>query len=184
MHRLITLLFVFPVIATAHPLENSPREGDLPRFAVLTDGLYRGGQPTEKGFQFLKEKGVKTIINLRAEDDSEAAIVAKLGMKYVRIPINEMRPWSQIPPAAVAKYFELVNNRENYPVFFHCRRGAERTGVLAALYRMALQGWNAQQAYDEAREIGLRWIYGGLKSQIFDFHPPATDELQPAIKKQ
>jgi protein tyrosine/serine phosphatase len=184
MHRLITLLFLFPVVAIARPLEDAPKEGDLPRFAVLSDGLYRGGQPTEKGFRFLKEKGVKTVINLRAEDDSEAAIVEKLGMRYMRIPVNEIRPWSQIPPGAIAKYFELVNNPENYPIFFHCRRGADRTGALAALYRMALQGWSAQKAYDEARDIGMRWYFGGLRSQIYDFHPPAQTELQPAIKKQ
>ena len=85
MRRLVKLLLVLPILATAGPVEDSPREGDLPRFRVLADGLYRGGQPTEKGFQFLKEKGVKTIINFRAEDDSEAAIVERLGIRYVRI---------------------------------------------------------------------------------------------------
>jgi protein tyrosine/serine phosphatase len=184
MYRLITLLFLFPVLAIARPLEDAPVEGDLPRFAVLSDGLYRGGQPTEKGFRFLKEKGIKTVINLRAEDDSEAAMVQKLGMHYIRIPVNEIRPWSQIPPGAIGKYFELVNNPANYPIFFHCRRGADRTGALAALYRMALQGWSAKKAYDEARDIGMRWYFGGLRSQIYDFHPPAQTELQPAMKKQ
>jgi len=168
----------------AGPMQDAPEEGDIPRFGILAEGLYRGGQPTEKGFQSLKGKGVKTVINLRAEDNSEERIVEKLGMKYIRIPIQEIRPWSQIPPGAIAKYFELVNNRENYPIFFHCRRGADRTGALAALYRMAVQGWNARKAYDEARNIGMRWYFSGLKVQINDFHPPARAELQPAIKKQ
>ena len=105
-------------------------------------------------------------------------------MKYIRIPVLEVRPWSQIPQGSIAKFFELVNNPENYPIFFHCRRGADRTGLFAALYRMALQRWDAVKAYNEARDIGMRWYYAGLKSQIYDFHPPAPDELQPAIKKQ
>ncbi|PYS40326.1 MAG: hypothetical protein DMG14_10895 [Acidobacteria bacterium] len=184
MVRLMSFLLLFPTLVAARPLADSPQEGDIPRFGILVEGLYRGGQPTQKGFQFLKEKGIKTIINLRAEDNSEQAFVEKLGMKYIRIPVLEVRPWSQIPQGSIAKYFELVNNPENYPIFFHCRRGADRTGLFAALYRMALQRWDAVKAYNEARDIGMRWYYAGLKAQIYDFHPPAPDELQPAIKKQ
>jgi protein tyrosine/serine phosphatase len=184
MRSLISFLFLFPMMLIAGPMEEDPEEGNIPRFGILVDGLYRGGQPTEKGFHSLKEKGVKTVINLRAEDNSEEPIVENLGMKYIRIPIQEILPWSQIPPGAIAKYFELVNNSENYPIFFHCRRGADRTGALAALYRMAVQGWNARKAYEEARNIGMRWYFAGLKAQINDFHPPAVTELQPAIKKQ
>jgi len=98
--------------------------------------------------------------------------------------VDEVRPWSRLPEAAIAKYFGLINNRANYPIFFHCRRGADRAGAVAALYRMALQGWSAKKAYDEARDIGMRWFYGGLKGQLYDFHPPPQSELQPAMKKQ
>jgi protein tyrosine/serine phosphatase len=182
MLRLIGLLLLFPTITAAGPFAEEPGEGDIPRFAILANGLYRGGQPTNKGFQFLKEKGVRTVINLRAEDNAEAKVVEKLGMNYVQIPVEEVRPWSQIPEAAIAKYFELINNPANYPIFFHCRRGADRTGAFAALYRVALQHWVPRKAYDEARDIGMRWYYSGLKSQIYDFHPPAPAELQPAVK--
>jgi protein tyrosine/serine phosphatase len=177
------LLFFYAIAATRSPAQ-TPETGEIPRFTVVAEGLYRGGQPSQKGFQFLKEKGVKTIINLRAEDNSEEAVVEKLGMRYIQIPVPELWPWSQVPAGAIAKYFELINNPENYPIFFHCRRGAERTGLLAALYRMALQEWDATKAYQEARNVGLRWFYTGLKSQIQQFRPPAREELQPAIKKQ
>src|SRR6476469_1672321 len=81
----------------------------------------------------------RTIINLRAEDNSEAPLVENLGMKYVWIPIPKVRPWSQISDNAIQQYFEVVNNPHNYPIFFHCRRGADRTGFLAAAYRISAQ---------------------------------------------
>jgi protein tyrosine/serine phosphatase len=177
MVRLILFLLVLLMISSTSSTANSPPQrpakGDIPRFAALAEGLYRGGQPTKKGFQFLKEAGVKTIINLRAEDNSEQAIVEKLGMKYVSIPIDVVRPWSQIPAGAIKRYFELLNNPENYPIFFHCRRGADRTGLMAALYRMALQQWEAEKAYREARNVGMHWFYAGLKTQIYQFRPVA-----------
>src|SRR6476620_6258692 len=95
MLRLICLMFLLLVIAASAPRTGTYAEGGVPRFAVLADGLYRGGQPTDQGFQYLKQKGVRTIINLRAEDNSEAPLVENLGMKYVWIPIPKVRPWSQ-----------------------------------------------------------------------------------------
>src|SRR5262245_45556525 len=184
MRHLMIFLLLFPVVTATLPAEETSWDRDIPRFGMVTEGLYRGGQPTEKGFQLLRDKGVRTVINLRAEDNSEESIVEKLGMNYVQIPVDEIQPWSQIPPGAIAKYFELVNNPASYPIFFHCRRGADRTGALAAFYRMALQGWSAEEAYNEARDVGMRWYFGRLKSQIFDFHPPAPSELQTAMKKQ
>jgi protein tyrosine/serine phosphatase len=185
MARLMAFLILFPSIAAARPPAQAHNKGDVPRFLTVSDGLYRGGQPTAMGFQFLKEKGIKTVINLRAEENSEGQLVEKLGMHYVQIPVDEVVPWSQIPQAAISKYFEIVNNPDNYPIFFHCKRGADRTGFLAALYRMAFQGWDSKKAYDEARNIGMRWYYTGLKAQIFEFHAPErVVDLQPGIQKQ
>src|SRR5262245_59762907 len=93
MLRFIGFLVLFPAIAIAAGAADRPSGGDIPRFGILTDGLYRGGQPISKGFQFLKDKGIKTIINLRKEDNSEAKVVEKLGMNYVQIPIDEVMPW-------------------------------------------------------------------------------------------
>lgn len=183
MTRMLVFLLLIPTILAAKPFREPATSGDIERFSSVADGLYRGSQPSATGFRFLKEKGIKTVINLRSEDNSEAKLVEALGMNYVQIPVDEVRPWSQLPPAAVAKYFELVNNPANYPIFFHCKRGADRTGAFAALYRMAIQKWDARKAYTEARNIGMRWYYGGLKEQIYGFHPPRdVAELQPTIK--
>lgn len=135
---------------------------------MLTTGLYRGGQPDKKGFELLKQQGVKTIINLRMENDEETT-VKQLGMNCVQIAIDDPRPASRIPEQAVSKYFEIVNNPENYPIFFHCRRGADRTGAMAAMYRIANQGWGAEKAYGEARNSGLRWWYVTIEKQSMEF---------------
>jgi protein tyrosine phosphatase (PTP) superfamily phosphohydrolase (DUF442 family) len=183
MLRLITvvlLLILVFLIATGRQGEEG---GDLPHFSMLMQGLYRGGQPTTRGFQFLNEIGIKTVINLRAEDNSESGVVQGLGMNYVQIPVDEVRPWSVIPPAAAAKFFELVNDPANYPIFFHCRRGADRTGAFAAFYRIAIDHWDGARAYAEARDIGMRWYYVAIRAQIYDFHPPEDRaELQTTIK--
>ena len=183
MNRVLSLLFLFPLIAAAARSAPTSDTGDIPRFSAIADGLYRGGQPDEKGFQFLKDKGIKTVINLRKEDNSEQGIVEKLGMSYVHLPVDEARPWSKVPDGAINKYFELLSNPDNYPIFFHCRRGADRTGALAAMYRIARQSWDAKKAYNEARDVGMRWYFLGLKSQIYSFRGPVEPELRPQVSK-
>jgi tyrosine-protein phosphatase SIW14 len=142
----------------------------IPRFQMLADGVYRGGQPGREGFEYLKKTGIKTVINLRVENDEEG-VVRELGMNYVHIPIN-LKLWSTIPEKAVAHYFRVINNPENYPIFFHCKRGADRTGALAGFYRITFQGWEPRNAYSEARSIGMRWWYQALKQQLYSFKKP------------
>jgi protein-tyrosine phosphatase len=38
-------------------------------------------------------------------------------------------------------------------VFVHCRRGADRTGVMVALYRITFDHWSADQAVEEMKEF-------------------------------
>jgi len=145
--------------------EPEPTAPAIPRFRQVTPGLFRGGQPTPAGFGFLKWRGIRTVINLREEHD-ERELVEKLGMKYVNIPMDA---WDTVPDRAMMQFLSIVNDPASQPVFVHCRRGADRTGFMIGLYRIARQGWTPQQAYREARRLGMRWWYRGLKSQLFDF---------------
>ncbi|PYS55762.1 MAG: hypothetical protein DMG13_02840 [Acidobacteria bacterium] len=154
---------------SARPVSDLPRGIQIPRFQRVAEGLYRGGQPGKGGFEFLKQQGIKTVINFRAEND-EADLIKTLGLNYVWIPMS-IQPWSKIPDDAIAKYFETLRNPDNFPIFFHCRRGADRTGAMTAFYRIAVEGWDGKKAYSEARQIGLRWWYRSIKQQVFDFQP-------------
>jgi tyrosine-protein phosphatase SIW14 len=144
---------------------------------MIAAGLYRGGQPGHDGFEFLKTNGIKTVINLRGENDEEV-IVKKLGMNYVHIPMS-IAPWSKIPDAAIDQYFKVLSDPANYPIFFHCRRGADRTGALAGFYRIAYQGWEPSKAYSEARSIGMRWWFTAIKQQIQDFKRESFPSFKP-----
>lgn len=135
------------------------------RFHKVAPDLYRGGQPDEKGFAFLRDLGVRTVVSFR-NDVSERATVEGLGMRWVNIPLT-FRPFSTaVSDEAVALFFATLDDPESGPVFFHCQRGADRTGTFAALHRILRQGWTVDRAYDEARDIGMRWWYYPVKSRL------------------
>jgi protein tyrosine/serine phosphatase len=148
--------------------------------------LWRGSQPDPSGFRALRDLGVRTVVSLRDDDeDAERRIVESLGMAFVNIPVT-MKPFGMsgdVPSNAIARFFSLVDNPANGPVFLHCRRGADRTGTFVALYRVVRQGWDIDRAYDEARALGMRWWHSHVKDELKSLSasiPPAPTPVPVA----
>jgi len=147
----------------------------VPRFHEVTQGIYRGGQPRPEGFEWLKQQGIKTIVNLRREHDEREQVKA-LGLDYVYLPMDAR---DEIPMSTLKAFLDILTNPARQPVFVHCRRGADRTGFMVGIYRVAEEGWSAKRAYSEAREIGMRWWYRGLKRQLYEY----ADKFHGGVKE-
>ena len=162
---------------TAPSVTPMPDLSAVSRFQKVDAKLFRGAQPDARGLRQLRDLGIQTVINLRGEQDAlteqEQRTVESLGMRYLLLPIadgNFFTPSRVVPEDVVRKFFAAVDSATG-PVFVHCRRGADRTGTLVALYRIARHGWDNQRAYAEARALGMRWWYSGFKRQILAFRP-------------
>jgi protein tyrosine/serine phosphatase len=143
---------------------------DLPNLYVVNTNLYRGGQPTEAGVKRLARMGVKTIINLRGEDEhskKEQLWAQNAGIKFIGVNLNN---WKRPKTADIEQVVKYINAPENQPVFVHCKRGADRTGTVIAVYRITHDGWTAQQANDEAKKFGFGWWQFWMKDYINDYY--------------
>ena len=116
----------------------------------VTTNLYRGAQPTAEGMSQLKAMGIKTVINLRTFH-SDKDKVAGTGLKSVRF---EMEPWHG-DEEDVVRFLKLVTDTNNLPAFVHCERGADRTGMMCAMYRVVICGWTKQEAVAEMEHGGF-----------------------------
>ncbi len=157
------ILMVAALLIYVSRTTNEPES--IPRFHQVTPKLYRGGQPSDRGYERLRQIGIKTVVNLRSEYDDRTKVEA-LGLQYVYFPLEATKPVSR---ETIQAFLDTVNNPTKQPVFVHCLRGVDRTGVMIAIYRVSAQGWSAERAYDEAREIGMRWWYLGPRRQLFEF---------------
>jgi hypothetical protein len=112
--------------------------------------LTRSAMPTDdSGWKWLSSRGVKTIVTFRMEDDVD---YKELGFRrVVWIPISGNPPAD--PPSAqqAEKFLRVIQDPRNAPVHMHCNAGRDRTGMMAALARYAIDGWPMDQAIDEAR---------------------------------
>ncbi|HEY8461137.1 MAG TPA: tyrosine-protein phosphatase [Blastocatellia bacterium] len=172
-HALLAAIAVLSLAAAAQ--EDRSLKETLPNFHQVNENLYRGAQPRRGGVKKLSELGIKTIVNLRgASDDTrkEQAEAEASGMRYFNIPMSSLgRPADEQVERALA----VIDARENWPVFVHCKRGADRTGVIIAAYRISRDRWTAEQAVAEAKRFGLAFIQFGKKSYISDYYRRRRD---------
>jgi len=122
----------------------------LPNFHAVSPKLFRGGQPTKRGYRRLKKMGIKSVINLRS-DKSEVE-----GVKVFNFPLSMTeRPDEE----SIKEILEIIDEPKNQPVFLHCLFGADRTGFFCALYRMAREKWSREKAIREMKKSRFGYHY-------------------------
>jgi tyrosine-protein phosphatase SIW14 len=149
--------------------QSATRYAELPNFHQVNSHLYRGAQPKPDGLGKLKAMGVRTIVNLRGEDDhtrAEGEEARTLGLAYYNISLPE---FSRPKDEEVQRVLDIIDAPDNQPVFVHCRRGEDRTGTIIACYRIT-HGWTAADAKKEAKTRGMSWTQIGMKNYIDDFY--------------
>jgi protein tyrosine phosphatase (PTP) superfamily phosphohydrolase (DUF442 family) len=135
---------------------------DLKNLYRLDAHVYRSAQPDEAGFAELAALGVTDILNLRDyhDDDGEAK---GLPLKLHRV---EMEAGS-ITAAQVLDALRVIRDAKG-PVLIHCWHGSDRTGTVAAMYRIVFQNWSKEAALDELKDGGYGYhsIYRNIPEFI------------------
>jgi protein tyrosine phosphatase (PTP) superfamily phosphohydrolase (DUF442 family) len=129
--------------------------------------LSRGSAVDAAGLIGLHAEGFKSVVNLRAEDNGDAAVAQALGMNALHLRIVD-----NTPPTVkqMVQFLDFVTDPKNQPAFVHCTLGVGRTGVAIACYRMAVEGWTPKQAVAEAKQFGCKmpdqqdfiWKFGDM----------------------
>jgi protein tyrosine/serine phosphatase len=130
----------------------------LPNFGRVTDTLYRGGQPSLAGFNALQAMGVEIVVNFRnerAETATEKRQVESLGIKYIGIPWSGLDEPSNVQ---VVQFLDLIRANPKAKIFVHCQRGADRTGVMVAAYRIAVEHKPVTEAVSEMHQFHYDWF--------------------------
>jgi protein tyrosine/serine phosphatase len=140
------LLLLAAVSAWAQTPPDTP---GLRNFHQVNEHIYRGAQPAVWGYKTLASMGVKTIIDLRGglAESVEKKLARDQGLNFISVPLDGR----QAPSADdITKLLKLLDDETKWPIFIHCRRGADRTGTVIACYRIAHDKWNNQKALEEA----------------------------------
>jgi protein tyrosine/serine phosphatase len=121
----------------------------VPNLHRLSPMLYRSEQPTAVGMKNLEKLGIRTVINLRAfnHDVNE---VKGTSLRTQRVKILT---W-HVGDEHVIEVMRMLKDTANGPFLIHCQHGADRTGLMSAMYRILEQGWTVDDAVAELTQGG------------------------------
>jgi hypothetical protein len=154
-------------------------KGPVPKFGIIWQGkLTRSGLPKdEAGWKWLRAQGINTIVNFRARNNID---YASYGFgKFLWIPMDNGR----LPTEAEAEsYLVWIRDPANQPVNIQCAEGKDRTGMMAALARYAIDAWPIDEAIKEASlyrkgqplaEERINWLHSWAGK-----HPPGSHRAE------
>ncbi len=144
----------------------NPPEGlhDLPDGIMPFNDIVIGGQPTEAHLEAAEEKGFRTVVNLRPDEEfdefDEQAVVEDLGMRYVHIPVADEHDITAERADALAAIFD---DPEARPTLIHCSSG-NRVGALFAARAHLLNDDDPEAALELGRKMGLTELEAPLRT--------------------
>jgi len=163
----------------ASRLRGPEPKGPVPKYGIVSQGkITRSGLPKDdEGWNWLRAQGTKTIINFRQRNEVD---YQKYGFKScLWIPLNEGRMPTD---KEVKRYLNWIQDPANQPVNIQCAEGKDRTGMMVALARYAIEGWSMDDAINEAslyrREKPLAPYRVEWLRQWASKHPPGSHRVK------
>jgi protein tyrosine/serine phosphatase len=123
----------------------------------ISDELVRTNQPWPHQLAAWKDRGVKTIVNLRGGFDASFHALEKdacdrLGLQMVDFTITSREVPSRDRVLGAKRLFETLA----YPALMHCKSGADRAGIMSVFYMHFRKGKTIREALDQ---LNLRYLH-------------------------
>jgi protein tyrosine phosphatase (PTP) superfamily phosphohydrolase (DUF442 family) len=115
--------------------------------------VYTCGVATQVGLQELKDRGVRTVIDLRLPEQVPAGYpreVEALGLEYIPRPMRS----EAVTDEQADLFVKTMKERGTQPVAIQCG-SSNRSGAMYGIYRYSLGGVTVEQALELAREAGM-----------------------------
>ena len=97
--------------------------------------LYRGPQPLFEDLELLTGRGVRHVVNLRAESADSQVFCKRLQLGYTHLPVAD---WGVPDAEQVQRFLDILAGRENHRVLVHCFMGIGRTSLFVSCFRIFL----------------------------------------------
>ena len=144
----------------------------------ITERAWRSAQPAPYQIRRIARKGVRTVINLRGGQDYgslplEVEACEAEGLHFENFVLRSRGMPSVHDIRAARELFQRIE----YPVLFHCKSGADRAGMMSALYLALHEGRPVAEA---RKQLSLK--YGHIaqgKTGVLDAFFDAYEADQP-----
>jgi protein tyrosine/serine phosphatase len=107
----------------------------------IAPGVWRSAQPSPQRLAQWSARGIKTILNLRGPAPSAALALETDACKRLGLTLINLRVYSrEAPSIEVMEGLRALFRSMKRPALMHCKSGADRVGVAAAMFLFLEQG--------------------------------------------
>ncbi|NCE88794.1 dual specificity protein phosphatase family protein [Pseudomonas sp. L13] len=141
----------------------------------MTPTLYRSALPDERALPLLQTLKIATVINFLPESDAQW--LQSSDIKQVQLSYRT----NHVDDSDVLAAIRAIQAAEaDGPVLMHCKHGVDRTGLMAAMYRVVAQGWSKEDALNEMT-LGGFGSSKGFKDSVRYMMRADVDKLRTAL---
>jgi protein tyrosine/serine phosphatase len=137
----------------------------------LSDKLWRSAQPAPHQLAWFARQGIRTIINLRGGREHGSWPLQKEACDRLGLTLVEFKTRSRGAPEreTILKAKEFFDGI-TYPALIHCKSGADRAGLVAALYLIVHEGRPVREALSQLslRYGHFRFAKTGILDAFFE----------------
>jgi protein tyrosine phosphatase (PTP) superfamily phosphohydrolase (DUF442 family) len=149
----LALLALSSLVLADDPTEKDPTHG-ITGATFPEPGVMTAGQPTGEQLQLLAEDGLKSIIDLRAEDEprgyDEPEAARQNGLSYVNIPVN----LNVLDEATIDRFLDAMRKAKR-PVIVHSS-STNRVGAVYYAWLVLEKKVPPAEALSRAMAAGLK----------------------------
>ena len=141
----------------------------------MTPTLYRSALPDSNAVPLLEQLKIGTVINFLPESDAnwlKASGIHQVQLTYRTNHVDDTD--------VLAALRAIKDAQANGPVLMHCKHGSDRTGLMAAMYRVVVQGWSKEDALNEMT-LGGFGSSNGFKDGVRYMMKADIDKLRAAL---
>ena len=125
-------------------------------FGEVAPGVYRSNYPSDGRLERYRDLGIKAVLTLRGKFKShhyllEADTCKRLGLDLYALALSARQAPAREMLQEVFKVFDEIDR----PFLIHCKSGADRAGLVSALYLLD-QGATVAEA---KKQLSLRFIH-------------------------
>lgn len=153
-------------------------------FYQVDDKLYRSEQLIDDDKQMVHDNNIRTIINLRYFDRNDDQMV--FDDASVNLVNTPLLTWRVRPQEIAWVLYAVEQAQQSGAVLVHCYHGADRTGIIIAMYRIIYQNWSIDEAKREMKQgdFGYHAIWKNLENMLTPITVAQVKSALTAIKNQ
>lgn len=113
----------------------------------IAPGVWRSNQPSPGRLRRYKRMGIRTVLNLRGEDSFSFYLFEQETCKELGLELIDLKIYARalVSREQFMKLFEIFDRIEK-PFVLHCKSGADRAGLVSALWLLDKEGVQIPQA--------------------------------------